>query len=303
MEAAQVCSGRPSIVLPLQLPQNSGACTLVWNNGFELHACVEIPEAEQVPGEVRGTVDLGEIHLAAVSTNTGKALVVSGRGIRSLKRQRNQRFGKVAKKQSRCQKGSRRWHKLQRAKNRLLARSERRIRDQRHKATRQVINFCVEQEVGFLFIGNPQGVREKDSGRHHNQRMSLWEYGKDIDYLTQKSTQARIMSFTGSERGTSSQCPVCGRKKKPKGRAWNCKNCAFTGHRDVVGAVNMHQIAYGEQVIFPRSITYLRPGSSRRSSRADTPLVARNAGGLLSGLVSRSTTSHREDPLGDRLPC
>ena len=27
------------------------------------------------------------------------------------------------------------------------------------KATRQVINFCVEQLVGTLFIGNPDGVR------------------------------------------------------------------------------------------------------------------------------------------------
>jgi putative transposase len=27
--------GRPSIVLPLALPENAGACTLVWNRGFE----------------------------------------------------------------------------------------------------------------------------------------------------------------------------------------------------------------------------------------------------------------------------
>src|SRR3982074_1398979 len=37
--------GRPSIVLPLDLPENSGACTLVWNNGFELHVCLEVPQA------------------------------------------------------------------------------------------------------------------------------------------------------------------------------------------------------------------------------------------------------------------
>jgi hypothetical protein len=35
--------------------------------------------------------------------------------------------------------------------------------------------------------------------------------------------------------------------------------------------VNMHKLAYGEPVMFPRSITYLRPGMLRRSSRADTP--------------------------------
>ncbi len=31
--------GRTSLVLPLALPENSGACTLVWNKGFEF-ACV-----------------------------------------------------------------------------------------------------------------------------------------------------------------------------------------------------------------------------------------------------------------------
>ncbi|HLQ28132.1 MAG TPA: transposase [Ktedonobacteraceae bacterium] len=210
-------------------------------------------------------------HLAAVTTNTGAAIVISGRGIRSLKRQRNMRHRQIAKKQSRCQKYSRRWRKLQRAKNKMMNRIERRVRDLRHKATRQVIDFCEKQQVGTLFIGNPHGVRRENRGRHHNQRMAQWEYGKDIDYLTYKSKQAHIKSFTGSERGTSSQCPVCRHRHKPKGRVWKCRKCGFKGHRDVVGSVNMHRLAYDQPVTFPRSVTYLRPGSSRRSRRAGTP--------------------------------
>ncbi|HEY6542063.1 MAG TPA: transposase [Ktedonobacteraceae bacterium] len=263
--------GRASLVLRLDLPENIGACTLVWNRGFELHVCIEMPEAEQAPGENRATVDLGEIHLAAVTTNKGTALVVSGRGIRSLKRQRNMRRKQLAKRQARSQKYSRRWKKLQRAKNRMAGRIERRVRDLRHKATRQVVDFCQQEQVGTLFIGNPHGVRNENRGRHHNQRMAQWEYGKDIDYLTHKSKQARIESFTGSERGTSSQCPACGHKYKPRGRVWKCRQCGFRGHRDVVGSVNMHRLAYDTPVTFPRSVTYLRPGPSRRSSRAGTP--------------------------------
>jgi len=164
--------GNPSIVLPLDLPDNAGACTLVWNRGFELHVCLEVPQAEAAPGAVQATVDLGEIHLAAVTTNTGKALIVTGRGIRSLKRQRSKQLGQLARKQSRCQKHSRRWKKLQQAKNKVCRRAERRVRDLRHKATRQVINFCVRQHVGSLFVGNPHGVRNRDAGRHHNGRMA-----------------------------------------------------------------------------------------------------------------------------------
>jgi|GEM_PF-6097855 hypothetical protein len=31
----------------------------------------------------------------------------------------------------------------------------------------------------------------------------------------------------------------------------NCKRCSFTGHRDIVGNVNMHSLAYSERVTFP----------------------------------------------------
>ncbi len=265
--------GHPSLVFPLALPETSGACTLVWNQGFELHVCVEIPQAQEAPGDVHATVDLGEIHLAGVTTNTGKALIVTGRGIRTLKRQRNQQLGKFATKQSHCTKYSKRWKKLQHAKNKQCRRVERRIRDLRHKATRKVIDFCVQEQVGTLFVGNPHGVRNHHNGWHHNQRLALWEYGKDIDYLIHKSKQAHMSSFTGSERGTSSRCPSCGHKHKPRNRQWICNHCGFQGHRDLVGSINMHALAYGEQVEFPRSFTYLRPGLTRkRSSRADTPL-------------------------------
>jgi putative transposase len=239
--------GRPALVLPISLPANSGACSLVWNNGYELHVCLEVEQAEEALGTVQATVDLGEIHLAAVTINTGKAMIVTGRGIRSLKRQRQKQLKQLAKKQARCKKSSRRWKRLLQAKNKQCRRAERRIRNLRHQATRKVINFCVEQQVGTLFIGNPDGVRDKNSGRHHNQRMALWEYGKDIDYLTHKAEAAHIMSFTGSERGTSSRCPKCGHKHKPKGRNWVCRNCQFSGHRDLVGSVNMHKDAYGNR--------------------------------------------------------
>ncbi|HLI06288.1 MAG TPA: zinc ribbon domain-containing protein [Ktedonobacteraceae bacterium] len=57
-----------------------------------------------------------------------------------------------------------------------------------------------------------------------------------------------------------------------KNRNWACRACGFTGHRDLVGSVNMHHLAFGTHPQFPRCFTYLRPGVSRsRSSRADTP--------------------------------
>ena len=78
--------GRASLVFKLDLPEHIGGCKLVWKDGYELHVSVPAAPAPAAPGAVQATVDLGEIHQAAVTTNTGAALVVSGRGIRSLKR-------------------------------------------------------------------------------------------------------------------------------------------------------------------------------------------------------------------------
>ena len=267
--------GRPSLILPKpEWITEKRACTIVWNGmHHELHVNVA-KDTERMPlletTTHHATVDLGQIHQAAVVTNTGEAMVVSGRGIRSLKRQHSKQLGEIASKRSRCQKGSRRWKKLGKTRAKLTLRCERRVRDLRHKGTRLVMNFCQERGIEAIFVGNPDGVRRKNSGRHHNQRMSQWEYGKDIDYLQQKSEQDRIVCFTGDERGTSSRCPVCGHRHKPKGRNWRCKACGFEGHRDIVGAVNMHPIAYGQVVPFPKRITYHRPGSLRRCSRPGT---------------------------------
>src|SRR5262249_48107197 len=50
-----------------------------------------------------------------------------------------------------------------------------------------------------------------------------------------------------------------------KGRQWHCRNpqCSFQGHRDVVGSVNMHPLAFGTKIAFPAHITYQRAGPVR----------------------------------------
>jgi putative transposase len=258
--------GRASIVLKVSLPEAIGSCKIVWRDGYELHVCMEQQTAvvlQALDSQVRATVDLGQIHQCAVSTNTGKAMVVSGRGIRAVKRARNVALGEIAQKRARCTKGSRRWRKLQGARCKVTTRAERRCRDLQHKGTAKVIAFCRSEGVSRLFVGNPDGVQRKRSGRHQNQRMSQWEFGRDIRYLEHKSERCGMAFFKGSERGTSSVCPDCEHKQKARGRLWQCRQCGFLGHRDVVGSVNMHKLAFGERVMFPEIITYLRAGAAR----------------------------------------
>ena len=140
--------GRPSLVFKLDLPEQIGSCKLVWKDGYELHVSVPVSPAATAPGQAQATVDLGEIHQAAVTTNTGAALVVSGRGIRSLKRRHHMALGQLAKKRKRCKPGSRRSRKLWAARQKVSARKRRQIRGLRHQGTRKVITFCQQQHVG-----------------------------------------------------------------------------------------------------------------------------------------------------------
>lgn len=273
--------GRKSLVFRFDLDFNPGSAKLVWNDGYELHLVRPVMAAEQPPGVNRACVDLGEIHLAAAVTDTGRALVVSGRGIRSDKRLLSKQLGQIARKRSPKTKGSRQWKRLQAARMRRSQLTQRRIRDKRHKATRKVIDFCRSEGVGSLYIGDPRGVRNKDCGRYHNQRISRWEMGKDISYLDHKAELAGIACFTGEERGTSSRCPQCGHRHKPRGRVWACKKCGFVGPRDVVGGANMHRNGFGTDVMFPAEITYRRPAPSRAgrgmNSRAPIPAERRSS--------------------------
>ena len=107
--------------------------------------------------------------------------------------------------------------------------------------------------------------------------MAQWEYGKDIEYLDEKSEHVGISSFSGSERGTSSRFRKSGHPNKPPGRNWVSKACGFGGHRDLVASINLHEIAFQRKATFPvsKDATYLRPGTCfwkylNRSSRPDT---------------------------------
>ncbi|WP_046866846.1 RNA-guided endonuclease InsQ/TnpB family protein [Microvirga massiliensis] len=264
--------GRKSLVFRVALDFEPGAVKLVWKDGYELHIVRgDVVQAEASPGEHRACVDLGEIHQAAVATDTGAALVICGRGMRSHKRLLSKQLGALARKRARCKRGSRRWKKLQRARRKRSLLARRRIRDLRHKGTRKVIDFCVQQKVGTLFIGDPRGVRTLKAGRHHNQRISRWEVGQDMDYLRHKAERASIACSIGNERRTSSRCPQCGHRHRPKGRDWQCKACGFVGHRDVVGAANMHQNAFGVRVTFPARVTYRRAGPMRAARGLNSP--------------------------------
>jgi putative transposase len=218
-------------------------------------------------------VDLGEIHPAA-ATDEAEALVVSARQLRSVRQHTHKRLGKFQSAQARHTKGSRRAKRLQRKKNRFLARQEHRARDIEHKVSREVVDFAVERQVGQLVIGD---VRDVAGGKRLNsksqQKISNWSHGKLRDYIGYKAKAVGIaVNDKIDEHYTSQTCPNCGHRHKPKGRTFLCPACGFCGHRDIVGASNLlSRAVYGElgKVRPPDKVTYRRPAAyGKRSMRS-----------------------------------
>ena len=268
-QALTLSNGRGREPLVLNLPERLSNAViklvqLVWHrNQYWLHVTVEKPALQKVQGNVTAAIDPGEIHAATI-TNGKEALVISGRLLRSLHRLRNKVLRWFQKAISRTKKGSKRRRKLLTAKYRFLNNIERRIEHAMHTISAIVAKWCFKHNVKTIYIGNPEGVRKKDCGKKHNQRMSQWAFGELRRMLEYKLKRHGIKMMSDDERGTSGTCPACGEYTKQTGRTYKCGKCGFTGpHRDVVGASGILDKSINGKFTkgrkLPKKVEYMRP--------------------------------------------
>ena len=112
--------------------------SLVYNRNthiYEFHATYETqPKKSGAKVGLTVAVDMGEIHpIVAFDGMTSE--IYNGKYLRSLMQYREKFKAKINHLLSRCKRGSRRWKKLKRAKNRTLYHFNNLIRDVRHKIT------------------------------------------------------------------------------------------------------------------------------------------------------------------------
>jgi putative transposase len=193
--------------------------------------------AENIGNNMVG-VDLGEIHSIAATTTENKAIIITGRKLRSVHRLRNKKLAEIGRLMSKCKKGSRQWKKYQRAKRYILSKSERQMNDAIHKTTRQFVQWCTENEVKEVVIGRVEGVQrntKKKRKKTVNQKLSNWSFGKIQKQLQYKLEEHGTSVKTIDESYTSQQCPCCGGRKKTSTRNYKC-SCGYKEHRDVHGS-------------------------------------------------------------------
>ncbi|MGB9846919.1 MAG: RNA-guided endonuclease TnpB family protein, partial [Desulfotomaculales bacterium] len=227
----------------------------------------EKPALMKVQGGAHAAADPGEVHALAL-TDGEEALVISGRLLRSLARLRNKELRKFQRAISRTKKGSRRRKKLLAAKYRFLNWIERQMEHILHAISAIVVRWCKERNVKKLFYGDPSGVRDRDCGKKHNQRMGQWPFGWLRKLVGYKLKRHGITLEKKEERGTSGTCPKCAEYTKQTGRIYRCgnKECGFTGvHRDVVGASGILDVNLNGEFTknrrLPKKVVYVRPVS------------------------------------------
>jgi putative transposase len=253
-------------------------------------------EPAPASGDAVVAVDVGEIHPAAL-TDGKEAVVITARRLRAARQYTVKRVAAIQSKQSGKKKGSRRWKRLQRRKNRFLAQQQKRTRAIEHKVSRAVVDWATERKAGTIAIGDVRDVADgKRMSAKTQQKIGLWSHGTVRQYITYKAQAEGITVGLVDEHDTSKTCPRCGRQHKPRGRVFRCPTCGLVAHRDAVGAVNsLSRKMHGElaKIVPPplRATTYRYPAwASRQGKRSplDTGYMAR-VGASLRRLAARST--------------
>lgn len=219
---------------------------IVWNhNRYWLHLAIEKPAKSKVQGDSIAGGDVGEIHAITLSDGGSNHQIITGRELRSLNRLRNKRLRWFQKQISRKQKGSMSRYRLILKKRKFLARMERKAEYLLHSISKMTIDWCMENGVSTLYVGNPNGVQTNTKktrrvNRKNRQKLSNWSFGWLIKLIEYKGLLRGVTVKVIEESYTSGTCPSCGKYRKQSGRNFRC-SCGSVGHRDVIGAVNIRE--------------------------------------------------------------
>jgi putative transposase len=218
-------------------------------------------------------VDLGEVHIAAVTTTGRHAWVVSGREVRSGKQWRNKVHSVLQEQLSRCQPGSRRAKRLLKRKAQVSAKLYRQQRDLLHQAARKAVDFCTQEGVSRLAVGEVRAIQTGVSlGKRTNQTISQWPHGQFVRSLAEKAARQGITSEWIDEAYSTRTCRVSGhvQASSPRGRRFRSSGCGARVHRDVNGANNIcSRAVYGcDSKVQAETVKYLRPSGVAPLTRA-----------------------------------
>ncbi|QID33039.1 RNA-guided endonuclease InsQ/TnpB family protein [Pampinifervens florentissimum] len=205
------------------------------NKEFFLHIPVEIEVEKQTPQEVIG-IDVGEVNtVALVSSKGNKEIVPRTEEYKRLK-EKYQRL-----RQALQSKGTR---SAKRKLKKVVGREKRFVESFMH----YVSKYLVSKYPQALFVMEDlTGIRERRKVKRKNteeiRQSNQWAFRSFQTKLYYKSILYNgISPIFVDPSYTSQMCPVCGYTSKENRKSqsdFECKNCGYKEHADIVGATNI----------------------------------------------------------------
>jgi putative transposase len=197
---------------------------------------------------------LNETYSIAI-TNGSKAIIINSYRLKQVQLIKDKRLDEIRQALSRCKLGSRRWKKLRNAESKIRIKTYRQMRDFNHKITRKAVDWCIENEISVLIVG------DIDNGDDFRIQRGI-QY-KQGEYLNYKAQEAGIKVRFISQEHIQQTCPGCGCLYNKKNLYGNqiCPECGLSILRDVIDAMNIRNLylsdTYSDHDLAIPKLTYI----------------------------------------------
>lgn len=122
----------------------------------------------------------------------------------------------------------------------LNNKEQRIMKDKDHKYSREIIDFAIQNNCYLIRLEKLDNIRKTTrTSRKNNYSLHSWSFYRLATYIEYKAQIAGIKVEYVNPAYTSQTCPNCGERNKMPDRKYECKNCGYVNHRDIVGAINI----------------------------------------------------------------
>jgi putative transposase len=146
------------------------------------------------------SIDLGVNNLASIVTNvSNKPILIDGRRLKSINQYYNKKRSDIQKqlKKVNGKENSRRLMSLTRRRNN-------KVKDYLHKASKEIINTCLKEDITTLIVGHNDGWKQNvNLGKRNNQNFVSIPFEMFISMLRYKSERQRLRFVEVNESHTS----------------------------------------------------------------------------------------------------
>lgn len=146
------------------------------------------------------SIDLGINNLASIVTNiSNKSVLIDGKRLKSINQYYNKKLSCLQSKLEKVngKKSSRRLMSLTRKRNN-------KVKDYLHKASKEIIDICIEDNITTLIVGHNDGWKQEvNIGKRNNQNFVYIPFDNFISMLKYKSERQGLRFIIVNESHTS----------------------------------------------------------------------------------------------------